>query len=349
MSSSVSNILALLPNWLGDVAMCTPALRALHRRFPEAALSVAGKPSACDLVEGLPWIANRFSVEARAGLFGMLRAGRLLRPYARDLAVIFPHSFRAALLARLAESPKRIGYDRGGRAFLLTNPVQPHREGDVITPVYMATEYLDLVKGLGCEDDGLGLELHADAAAVESARAFFNGEGPRVGFAPGAAFGPSKLWPVERFARVADMLAESMHAQCALFAGPGEESLRDAFLNAVKTPVIQCDGGRPTVASLKAGISQLDLLVCNDSGTRHVAVAFHVPTVCIMGPTSPRYSEGSYERGRVLRVDVDCGPCQKPVCETDHRCMTRISTEWVCETAEGLLRDILAKRTRESV
>jgi heptosyltransferase-2 len=348
MNDPISKILAILPNWLGDVVMCTPALRALHRRFPEAAISVAGRQAACDLVEGLPWIANRFPVEAKTGFFAMLRAGRVLRPHAVDFTVIFPHSFRAALLARLAESPRRIGSDRGGRAFLLTDKIQPYRENGVIAPVYMVTEYLDLVKGLGCEDDGLGPELRANPPVVEAVRSHFKGDGPRVGIAPGAAFGPSKLWPVERFARVADILAGTMRAQCALFTGPGEESLRDAFLNVVKTPVIQCEDGRPTIAALKAAISQLDLLICNDSGARHVAVAFHVPTVCIMGPTSPRYSEGSYERGRVLRVDVDCGPCQKPVCETDHRCMTRISMEWVAETASGLLRDIQARRAATS-
>ena len=344
MSKTFSKILVLAPNWLGDVAMCTPALRALHRGFPGASIAVGGKPIACDLLDGLPWIAERIPFEPHAGLFAMMRIGRRLRPHARDLAIVFPHSFRAALLARLAESSRRIGYDRGGRAFLLTDRVPPNRENDVIVPVYMATEYLDLIAGLGCEDDGLGLELRADPAAVADARSKFRGDGPRVGIAPGAAFGPSKLWPVERFAQVADILAERIGAQCALLTGPGEETLRDAFLRAAKTPVVQCDEGRPTIRMLKAAVSQLDLLICNDSGTRHVAVAFHVPTVCIMGPTSPRYSQGPYERGRVLRVDVDCGPCQKPECETDHRCMTRISVDLVSETALELLREVLARR-----
>jgi heptosyltransferase-2 len=108
-------------------------------------------------------------------------------------------------------------------------------------------------------------------------------------------------------------------------------------MSAVKCPLIRADAGQPTIAKLKAVVSMLDLLICNDSGTRHIAVAFKVPTVCIMGPTSPKYSAGPYERGEVLRLDVDCGPCQKPVCATDHRCMTRITTEWVLNTATGLL------------
>jgi heptosyltransferase-2 len=337
MIEDFTKILALIPNWLGDVAMCTPALRALSRRYPGAELVVAGKRSACDLVDGAPWVSGTVAIESRAGLQGALRAGRSLRPFARDLAVVFPHSFRAAFIARLAGASRRVGYDRGGRSFLLTDRVSPHLENGRITPIYMATEYLDLVKGLGCVDDGAGLELRADVETSRLMARHFSNDGFRVGFAPGAAFGPSKMWPVERFAAVARSLHESMGAQCALLTGGGEEEVRKAFLSLAGIPVLQCDEGRPSIATLKATVSQLDLLVCNDSGARHVAIAFGVPTVCIMGPTSPRYSEGPYERGRVLRVDVDCGPCQKPVCETDHRCMTRISPEFVAETAREIL------------
>ncbi len=338
MNEPIRNILALLPSWLGDVAMCTPALRALHKRFPEAELAAAGRASACDLLRGLPWFSSIVPIPPRPGFIDLLPVRRRLRPHARDLAVLFPHSFRAAVLAVLAGARRRIGYDRNGRGFLLTDRVPPYREEGRIQPVYMGREYLDLLAPLGCEDDGAGLELHADLAVAEDVARQFTSDGrPRVGFSPGAAFGPSKRWPAERFARVADALAEQVGAQCILLTGPGEEEIRDAVQAHAKTPLVQCDGGNPTIEILKATISQLDLLLCNDSGPRHVAVAFQVPTVCIMGPTFPHYSEGPYERGRVIRVDVDCGPCQKPICETDHRCMTRIEPEMVVEAALELL------------
>lgn len=336
-AAPVRRILALVPNWIGDVAMSTPALRALHNAFPEAELTVAGRASACALLEGLSWIARLAALPSRSGLAEMRRLARELRPYARDLAVVFPHSFRAAMLARLTGARRRLGYARGGRSLLLTDRVPPYRENGRIVPVYMGREYLDLVKAVGAQDDGRGLELHADPDEVARVRDRLPGGGPLVGIAPGAAFGPSKMWPAERYARVADTLAQSIGARCVLLTGPGEEDTRAAVLAAANTPLLQCDDGRPSLATLKATVSQLDLLIGNDSGARHVAVAFGVPVVCLMGPTSPRYSEGPYERGRVLRVDVDCGPCQKPVCATDHRCMTRISPEWVAETALELL------------
>lgn len=329
----VKHILALVPNWVGDVAMCTPALRAIARKYPDAELTVAGRKTACDVLEGLPHIARSVVLPSRPGARQMLSAARGVKPHARDAAIIFPHSTRAAILAWLAGAKRRIGYNRGHRSWLLTDRVEPYRVNGKIEPIYMAKEYLDLLAPLHCEDDGKGLELRASEEALAQVRPHLQGEGPLVGIAPGAAFGPSKLWPAEHYAAVADALKEKAGARCVLLTGPGEEETRDAVIRNAKHPLIQYDEGKQSIAKLKAAISQLDLLIGNDSGTRHIAVAFGVPVVCIVGPTSPKYSCGPYEKGEVLRVDVDCGPCQQPICATDHRCMTRISTEWVLKTA----------------
>jgi heptosyltransferase-2 len=201
----------------------------------------------------------------------------------------------------------------------------------------MVWEYLDLLQPLECEYDGFGMELVADPMAVARVKEYLVGDGPLVGIAPGAAYGPSKRWPVERFAAVADRLAEEAGAQCVLLTGPGEEDTRDAMRKLVKHELLTCDEDRPTIDTLKATVSLLQLIVCNDSGPRHVAMAMNVPAVCIMGPTRPVYTEGPYETGRVLRVNVDCGPCQQPVCKTDHRCMTQITPDAVAEAALAYL------------
>lgn len=335
---SVAHVLAFAPNWLGDAAMCTPALRALRKRFPGATLSVAGREGICRLLDDLPWIDQLVSIPAQSSFMDMLRFARRIRPQRPDLAVVFPHSFRAALMARLTGAPARLGYRRGGRGLLFTSHVPPYRENGKITPIYMAFEYLGLLAPLGCQDDGEGLELAAAPDECAAARRLIPGDGPIAAIAPGAAFGPSKRWPAERFAAVADALAQRAGARCALLWGPGEEDTRAAFLAAVKTPVYECHDGKPSLVRLKAAIALSDIVVCNDSGPRHIAIAFKKPVICVMGPTSPRYTDSPWEQGRILRVDVDCGPCQKPVCATDHRCMTRISPEEVAGAALEFLR-----------
>ncbi|HPO12128.1 MAG TPA: lipopolysaccharide heptosyltransferase II [Candidatus Hydrogenedentes bacterium] len=333
LPKNVKHILALAPNWLGDAVMCTPALRVLKRRFPEAELTVTAKFPICDLLQGLPWIDRLAPISSRPGLFRMLQIAAELHPHARDLAVIFPHSARAALLAMMAGASNRLGYQRGQRSWFLTDTVQPYREKGVIVPIYMAKEYLDLLKPLGCEDDDQGLELVADPKEIDAVRGRCSGEGPLIGLAPGAAFGSSKRWPAERYAQVADLLAQKTGARFVLLTGPGEEETRAEALKAAKTTFIECYDQKPTIARLKAAISEVDMLIGNDSGPRHIAIAFKKPVICIMGSTSPRYTDSPWEVGKIVRVDVDCGPCQKPVCETDHRCMTRISPEMVMEAA----------------
>lgn len=336
-SGAPKHILAIVPNWLGDVAMCTPALRTLKQRFPKAELAVAGPHPACALLEGLACIDVLIPFKSRPGLLATIQLARKLRPCARDLAVVFPHSARAALIARLAGSRRILGYDRGGRKWLLTDRVQPHTEDGRIAPVYMTWEYLDLLAPLGCEYDGFGLELAVSDRDVAAVKEHLVGQGPIVGFAPGAAFGPSKRWPAERFAAVADELTETTGATCVLLCGPNEEDTRAAVQSAARHKLTECDEGYPTIGKLKAAVKCLDLLICNDSGPRHVAVALGVPTITIMGPTRPAYSCGPYERGEVIRVDVDCGPCQQPVCRTDHRCMTRIDVARVVGSARAAL------------
>ncbi len=331
--AEVRRVLALAPNWLGDAAMCTPALRALKRRFPEARLTVAGRDSVCALLEGLPCVDALVETPHRPGMLDLFRLGRRLRPDAHDLCVVFRHSFRAALLAGLTGARRRVGQNRDKRAWLLTDAVAPCREGGEVKPVYMAFEYLDVVSVLGCEDDGAGLELRADAAELERVRACLGQGGPVVAIAPGAAFGPSKQWPAERFVQVADTLHARAGARIVLLAGPGEEALRTEIAGRTKAPVVDCRAGAPGVKHMKAVVAASDVLVCNDSGPRHVAIAFGRPVVCVMGPTSPAFTASPWERGEVLRIEVDCGPCQQPVCATDHRCMTGIAPERVAEAA----------------
>lgn len=332
-TQSPNAILVFLPNWLGDAVMCTPALRALKKRYPEATITAAGKGACYAVLEGFPWVDRLLPLPERPGLARSLSLRASLLSGRPEMAVVLPHAFRAAWLAWLSGASRRVGLDRGGRRILLTDALARPRVDGRVVPRYTALEYLEIVALAGAVDDGRGLELAADPAEVAAVKALLEPDRPLVGIAPGAAFGPSKRWLPERFAAVADRLYKEHRAQCLLMTGPGEEETRDAVLGAATTPLIEYHGGLPSIARLKAAISCVDLLIGNDSGPRHIAIAFDKPVVCIMGSTSPAYTQSPWERGEVLRIDVDCGPCQKPHCITDHRCMTGISVERAAEAA----------------
>ena len=92
-----------------------------------------------------------------------------------------------------------------------------------------------------------------------------------------------------------------------------------------------------TLEDLKALVARATLLLTNDTGPRHIAVALDRPVITLIGPTDPRHTGHLLERQRVLQEDFDCVPCGKKVCPIDHRCMTRLSPGRVVDAAADLL------------
>jgi len=88
---------------------------------------------------------------------------------------------------------------------------------------------------------------------------------------------------------------------------------------------------------LKGVVRRAALLVANDTGPRHYAVAYGIPNVAILGPTSRRYIDVNLERTELVQAHVQCGPCQRKVCPRDHACMTLITPDRVFDAAESVL------------
>jgi heptosyltransferase-2 len=160
-----------------------------------------------------------------------------------------------------------------------------------------------------------------------------------IGFNPGAKFGSSKCWPPHYFARLAEMLTEQWNCKILLFIGPGEEDLGQSIAGLSKTEIINTGPQCVDLALLKPLIKRCQLLVTNDTGPRHYAVAFGVPVVVIMGPTDPRYTDTNLEKTLVMRQSIDCSPCHEKTCARDHACMTEISPHEVLGSTEKLLKE----------
>jgi heptosyltransferase-2 len=344
---SLGSILAICPNWVGDLVMATPAFRALRASFPDARLTGVVRPYGEGILEGSPRFDRLVAFDRRRErLTEAARTVASLRAEAFDLAVVFPNSLSAALLARLAGARERVGYARDRRSFLLTKTLPrpgegPGEEGR-FRPVYMVDYYLALARAAGAADHGRAVELYGTAESEEQAARLLASLGAAggerlVGLNPGAAFGSSKCWPPERFAEAGDLLAGSLQARCIVLAGPGEREVQQAIAARMRSlPLCPAPADLP-LSVLKGVVKRLALMVTNDTGPRHLAHAFGVPCVVLMGPTDPRYTQNEDERASVLRVDVPCGPCHLKTCPTDHRCMTALTAGMVLNAARQLL------------
>ena len=120
--------------------------------------------------------------------------------------------------------------------------------------------------------------------------------------------------------------------------GPGEIAIAHRMASRMcENGVTWVDPG-PRLDEVVALVERASLVLTNDTGPRHVAVALGRPVVVLMGPTDPRITDQHTERQRVLREDVECSPCQLKVCPIDHRCMTRLAPERAVAAAEELLQ-----------
>ncbi|MGD2108200.1 MAG: glycosyltransferase family 9 protein [Phycisphaerae bacterium] len=210
-------------------------------------------------------------------------------------------------------------------------------------PMRLVEYYADLAEFVGCERPSDRFELLRTPDCDKSVQQRLDGLGvadphPLVVLSPGAKYGAAKCWAPERFAEVADRLIESENAVVAITCGPGEEPIAHAIASNMKREGIIFDAPLPTLGELKSLIARSHLLICNDAGPRHIAKAFGVPVVTVFGPTHPEWTATEYEAERIVRIDVDCGPCQERVCPLGHlKCMTGVTTDMVHAKAKELL------------
>jgi heptosyltransferase-2 len=143
----------------------------------------------------------------------------------------------------------------------------------------------------------------------------------------------------ERFAGVADRLIEAEDAAVIVTCGPGEEPIARQIGSAMGRQGFVFDDPLMSLGELKSLMRRSDLLICNDAGPRHIAKAFDVGVVTVFGPTHPEWTATRNHAERIVRIEVECGPCQQPSCPLDHlECMTGVTVDSVFEAAIGMLR-----------
>jgi len=343
MSLKPSRILVVAPNWIGDVVMATPAFRSLRAHFPDARIAVVVRKNARPVLDDGPWFDEILEVSPRdQGFLGTFRLGARLRREAFDLGVLFTNSFRTALVLRLSRVRHILGYSREFRGFLLSESLAPRRKDGKFVPAPMVDYYLELCRHLGCSASNHGLELFYREEVARGLDQFSLRHGIDwtrrvVVMNPGASFGSSKCWPAEYFARTAEALSEEKDVQVVVICAPEECTLAQAVAEQARCKIVSLHEDPAGLEILKPLIHRAALLITNDTGPRHYAAAFDTPVVTVFGATDPRWSDTGFEKETVVRVQVECAPCQLRTCPVDHRCMRWVRPEMVVEAARTLM------------
>jgi heptosyltransferase-2 len=334
-SAAGMNIGIFLPNWVGDSVMAIPTLRALREHFgAEANLVGILRPYLSPVLDGTPWLNDRLYYD-RGRCTPEHRMSRVLgelRQRRFEKLLLLTNSLSTAALAWMSGAPQRIGYDRYSRGCLLTDRIQPPHNGSEFTPVSAVDYYLRLAQLLGCTQTSQRLEMATTAAEESAADQVWNRLGlptarQVVSFNTGGAYGVAKHWPVESFVSLARQIVATWDVSVLVLCGPSDRQIAQSIVTQTDHPRVVSLANEPISLGLtKACVRRSSLMVSTDSGPRHFAAAFNVPTVTLFGPTDPRWSVNYNPREISLRLNLSCSPCAKRVCPLGHHeCMRKLA------------------------
>ncbi|HMA33062.1 MAG TPA: glycosyltransferase family 9 protein [Chloroflexia bacterium] len=326
---------------IGDVLLCTPALRALRARYPGARIDLLTPPSSAAVLRAAPEIDevlvfNKFPFDTLGSLFDLstvLRAIRFLWGLGRrhyDALLIFHHyslrfgALKFAAVALASRAPLRAGVDNG-RGWFLT-----HRLADGGFGAQHEAEYwLDVAALAGAERRPadrrlmipIGAADHAAAAALLAERGL-PGPGPLIAIHPGAGwYSTARRWPAAHFATLINMLVQERHADIVLLGGPDEQeltaSIREMVAAAARAHVHNI-AGQTSITGTAALLQRCRLFIGNDSGPLHIATAAGIPVLAIFGLSNwraygpyvpPHPATGTRQPAQIVRQDLPCMPC----------------------------------------
>jgi len=326
---------------LGDLLCAVPALRALHAEYPAARITLIGLPWAhafverfrrylCDFVEfpGYPGLAERACDPARLpGFFAEMKERRF------DLAIQLHGSGEITnpLVARLG-ARHSAGFYRRGHFCPDAERFVEWRDDE-----HEVARYLRLLSRLGIAARGTALEFPLQDEDWQAWASFGLERDGYVVVHPGSQL-PSRRWPPERFAAVADALADE-GLQVVLTGTQGERAVTAAVLRAMRRPALDLTG-LTSLGALAALIGRARLLVANDTGVSHIAAALKAPSVIVASGSDPRrWAPLDRARHRVLSHPTPCRPCAHAVCPIGHPCALGVSVERVIDEVRSVIRN----------
>ncbi len=285
-SKSAKKILVINTKYLGDLIVCTPALRALRKSFPGSFISILVRQEYKDVLTGNVNIDEiipfDFSIKKMHG-FERLKLEydfvRYIRQKKFDIAVSLQSGDRYAEWLFLAGAKIRIAPKKQNLNFLLTKKVEVYED----TISYL-DYYLKIIEASGAAADGKQTEFYLDNNFKDWSESFRNehdigNDELLVGIHAGASE-PTKIWPIENFRELVDKLIADYRLKIILFVGPAEKNIVGYFLNLRNMKVITADTSG-NIQQLAWLIHLCKLFIANDSGARHVAAALNIPSITL--------------------------------------------------------------------
>jgi len=345
-----SNIVVRGTNWIGDTVISLPALKELRRIFPHALITYWSPSVTAPLIQSSGLVDDVISFEqnSQSPVRRSWNTSKRLAGGKFDLAVLFQNAFEGAFTARLAGIPLRAGFPTDIRGPFLNLKVPQSAAELKIHQVYYylaVTDHLgrlfhrDSFERKGLPDCSLSLSADSLERADEILKSLdVEIERPLFLLCPGSVNSEAKRWPADLFAELADMLISKLRAQVIFVGSPGEAPLIDGIISMMKNYGAMSLAGKADLLTAVSVMTRSALVISNDTGTAHLAVAAKAGVLTIFGPTTPGLTAPFSETARIIQGQASCAPCRHFVCPHKvHPCMRSVTPHAVFEMVEKTL------------
>ncbi len=329
MQVSVSNmkILIILPNWLGDAIMATPAIELLASYYPNAKFTFVGSYVSTEALKHHPLCEKAIIDETKKAPSRLVATYKLAKELGVfHMAVSFRDQIHSTLLLRFTNTVICCARASWHSRLLLSHTPK------IKTNQHLVEQYrqIAMVNVDNFNKETPPLKLYIKPKKFKK---------PMLGINAGATYGSAKRWYPERFAEVAAFYKNKY--DIIIFGGPNEVEMAKEIeenLTALHVKNFTNLAGKTNIRELCANIGGCSLFITNDSGPMHVAAAYQVATVAIFGPT--KYKETAQWKNKksiIVRHELDCSPCMKRECPLKHHdCMKGITASEVIEAVKKL-------------
>ena len=318
--------------------MTTPSIRLLHESYPDAELTFLTESPSDQVLNENPNLQEILLYRKPKSIAEAIRYFLNLRSRKFDCVIDFYGNPRSALMTRFSGAPMRIGFDFRGRSLAYTHPVKISGKG-----TQSAADKAPLVRPLGISASDFTLDFFSEEKDQIFAENLFRKFGIEendfvVSLSP-VSRQPYKVWPADRFAQVADWLAEKYNAKILFLFGPGEKHFIETVRASMKMPSL-LDYTVPTLTETLSILQRVHLHLGNDNGIRHFAVAADTPSLAIFGrPWAANWTPPEQTRHRALEFDPGCKKkCVFPKCKLE--CLKGVNVDAVKTELEIIIDNL---------
>ena len=273
-----------MPNWLGDIVMALPLIRAIERGRPDAEITLLCQPHYQSLLDHLK-IGQRVIALPPKGIGYFFFFWKLRRQYP-DIHFLFTNSLRGDLEAYLCGAPLRLGGSTKKKRKLLSHQALISKEFDKKHQTELWGEYLKF----------FGLKETIDFTPFNTSGAKPNISHKVICLAPGSSNTPEKRWPTDNWVQLLKSLVmELPDYEFRLVGTSNDAEICSEIYKSTYSPNIYDYSGKTSLVELCDIFQNSRVLLCNDSGAMHLANAMSTSVVALFGPTEPSMTGPVYQ------------------------------------------------------